>query len=125
MNNITLTLIELFISLIVESVILSGVFMFISNKASEKQQQFLQSEITNIEKQNKFDFEQLQTEIRTAAAQCISEVKEAHAEQIRGIERMQTQQTNSTHTIKPQIKWNDQTLISQMLEMQKQQRSEK
>lgn len=75
-QNLVLTIAELTISLIVEGVILAMIFQWISNKSSERQQQHLQNEMKNLEKQNKFDFEQLQIEIRSAKADIISQVKE-------------------------------------------------
>jgi hypothetical protein len=76
MTNLTLTIVEVFISLVIESVILSGVFSYLSNKQSEKQEQHLKDELQVIEEQNKFIYEQLQTEIRLAKADMISEIKE-------------------------------------------------
>ena len=75
-NNIMLTVIELTVSLIIEGVILTMIFNWVSNKATAKQQENLQNEMQNLEKQNKFDFEQLQTEIRQATQDIISEIKE-------------------------------------------------
>lgn len=117
MNPVTLTVIEMAISLIIEGVILTMIFNWISDKAIEKQQENLQNEMQNLEKQNKFDFEQLQTEIRAASAQCINEIKETHAEQIRGIERLHTQHSNSsgmTYTLKELPNWKDNSLMDQL-----------
>jgi hypothetical protein len=76
-QNILLTIAEFIASLIIEGVILSMVFNFISNKAQSQQQEFLAQELNNIEKQNKFDFEQLQTEIRAAKIDIINQIKES------------------------------------------------
>lgn len=76
-QNLVLTIVELVISLIIEGVILAMVFQWISNKSNEQQQQHLQHEMENLEKQNKFDFEQLQTEIRNAKTDIISQIKES------------------------------------------------
>lgn len=76
-ENLFLTVGELVISLIVEGVILGLIFQGISNKGTEKMQQHLKAEMNTIEQQNKFDFEQLQTEIRNAKADVIAEIKEA------------------------------------------------
>ena len=76
-ENVILTIIEFGASLIVEGIILSMIFNWISNKETEKQQQNLQKEMTNIEEQNKFIFEQLQMEIRDAKHDIISQVKES------------------------------------------------
>jgi hypothetical protein len=75
-QNIILTIVEFGASLIIEGIILSMIFNWISNKSTEKTQENLQREITNIEKQNKFDFVQLQNEIRDAKNDIISEIKE-------------------------------------------------
>ena len=75
-HNVLLTVIELAVSIAIEGIILAMVFQFLSNKSQEKQQQHLQNEMANIEKQNKFDFEQLQTEIRQSKADIISQIKE-------------------------------------------------
>lgn len=75
-QNIILTIAEFVASVLVEGVILAMVFQWIANKSQEKQQQNLKHEMDNIEKQNKFDFEQLQSEIRMCKAEIISQVKE-------------------------------------------------
>jgi uncharacterized membrane-anchored protein YhcB (DUF1043 family) len=76
-QNIILTIIEFGASLIVEGIILSMIFNWIANKETEKQQQNLQKEMTNIEEQNKFIFEQLQQEIRDTKHDLISQIKES------------------------------------------------
>lgn len=77
MENLTLTIIELVISLVVEGVILGLIFQQITNKSEAKMQSNLKQEMNTIEQQNKFAFEQLQNEIRNAKADIVSEVKEA------------------------------------------------
>jgi uncharacterized membrane-anchored protein YhcB (DUF1043 family) len=77
MENLTLTIIELVISLVVEGVILGLIFQGITNKSEDKMQSNLKQEMNTIEQQTKFQFEQLQNEIRNAKADIISEVKEA------------------------------------------------
>jgi len=76
-KNTVLTIVELLISLILEGIILSFVFMWIGNKLQSKNEQKLKEELANIEKQNKFDFEQLQTEIRLAKTDIINQIKES------------------------------------------------
>lgn len=76
-NSIILTVIEFIASVIVEGIILAGVFAHISNKAGEQQQQHLQNEMNNIETQNKFIYEQLQRQIDLMKFEIISEIKEA------------------------------------------------
>jgi uncharacterized membrane-anchored protein YhcB (DUF1043 family) len=74
---IILTILEFVASVLVEGIILSFVFMWISNQASEKNQQNLQREMNNIETQNKLIYEQLQLEIRNAKQDVISQIKES------------------------------------------------
>jgi uncharacterized membrane-anchored protein YhcB (DUF1043 family) len=76
-QNIILTIIELLISIVVEGIILSMIFNWISNKETEKQQQHIQKEMSNIEIQNKFIYEQLQKEIRDSRNDLISQIKES------------------------------------------------
>lgn len=76
-QNIILTILEFGASLIVEGIILSMLFNWIANKETEKQQQNLQKEMTNIEEQNKFIYEQLQQEIRDTKNDLISQIKES------------------------------------------------
>ncbi len=76
-ENIVLTIIEFGASLIVEGIILSMMFNWIANKETGKQQQNLQKEMSNIEIQNKFIYEQLQQEIRIAKTEMISQIKES------------------------------------------------
>lgn len=76
-QQILLSIIELFIGLVVEGVILSMVFNFISNKSSEKQNQILQKEMSNIETQNKFAYEQIMKSVANAKTEIISQIKES------------------------------------------------
>ena len=78
-QNIILTIIEFGASLIVEGIILSMIFNWISNRATEQQQKNLQSEMNNIEVQNKFIYEQLQQEIQNSKTEIISQIKESTA----------------------------------------------
>ena len=80
-KNTVLTIIELFISIVVEGFILAAVFQWIQSKTQAKNEQQLKEEMQNLEKQNKFDFEQLQAEIRTTKTEIISEIKEALGKQ--------------------------------------------
>ena len=73
-----LTIIEFISSVIVEGIILSFVFMWLSNKASEKHEKKLQSEMSNIETQNKFIYEQLQKEIKESKTELINQIKESN-----------------------------------------------
>ncbi len=76
-QTILLTVIEFIASLIIEGVILSMVFNWIATKSQEKQEQNLKGEMINIEEQNKFEFEQLQSEIRAARIDIINQIKES------------------------------------------------
>jgi uncharacterized membrane-anchored protein YhcB (DUF1043 family) len=76
-ENIILTVIELGASIIIEGIILAMIFNWISDKAQEKQQQHLQREMQNLEKQNKFDYEQIMQAINQARLDIISEIKES------------------------------------------------
>lgn len=76
-DSILLTVIEFIASVIVEGVILAGVFSHISNQAQQKQQQNLKDEMNNIEVQNKFIYTQLKEEIQLAKIDIINEIKES------------------------------------------------
>jgi hypothetical protein len=76
-QNIILTILEFGASLIVEGIILSMVFNWISNKETEKQQKILQQEMNNIEVQNKFIYEQLKDEMKEMKRELISQIKES------------------------------------------------
>jgi uncharacterized membrane-anchored protein YhcB (DUF1043 family) len=76
-ENIILTIIEFGASILVEGIILSMLFSWIENRSVEKQQQHLTDELNNIEIQNKFEFEQTQTEIRTAKLDILNQIKES------------------------------------------------
>jgi hypothetical protein len=75
-DQITFSLIEIFISLIVETIILGGVFTWVSNKAAKQNEQALKSELSTIESQNKLIFQQLETAIKNSRDDVISEIKE-------------------------------------------------
>ena len=76
-EQIYLTIIEIFVGLIIEGILISMVFSFLSNQASEKQNRHLKNEMNNIETQNKFIYEQLQKQIEKAKTELISQVKES------------------------------------------------
>jgi type II secretory pathway pseudopilin PulG len=76
-ENILLTIIEFIASLIIEGVILTFVFQKISNRSDKQQEQQLQQEMNNIEKQNKFIYDQLKTEIQNSKTEIISQIKES------------------------------------------------
>ena len=76
-QNIILSIIEFVASTIVEGVILAGVFNWIGDKNQQKQQEMLAQEMNNIEKQNKFDYEQFQKAMQNAKTEIISQIKES------------------------------------------------
>lgn len=77
-QNIIFSLIEIGISIIFESIILGLIFQQLSNRAVTDTKKALQTEMQKIEEQNKFDFEQLQKEIRNARNDMLAEIKEAN-----------------------------------------------
>lgn len=77
MSDITLSILEMFVGLVIESTLLAGVFAYLSNRANEKQEQKLQNEMNKIEKQNRFNFEQLQTKIQQSRTDLLNQMKEA------------------------------------------------
>lgn len=76
-QNIILTIVEFVASLLIEGVILAMIFNFISDKHQAKQQEFIATELNNIEKQIKYDHEQSQNSIQTAKQEIISQIKES------------------------------------------------
>lgn len=79
-EQIYLTVIEMFVGIVIEGVLLSMVFAYISNRTSEKQSQNLQKEMANIETQNKFIYEQLDNAIYNAKNEIINQIKESNYE---------------------------------------------
>jgi hypothetical protein len=77
MKEITFSLIEIFISLIVETIILGGLFTWISNKANQTMQQKVTDEMNNIETQNKFIYTELKGEIQNVKTDLLSQIKES------------------------------------------------
>lgn len=75
-EQITFSLIEVFISLIVETIILGGVFTWISSKSQVKMEQKLNSEMKNIEEQNKLIYQELSKAVKASRDDIISELKE-------------------------------------------------
>ncbi len=77
MKEITFSLIEIFISLIVETIILGGLFTWISNKANQTMQKKVTDEMNNIETQNKFIYTELKGEIQNVKTDLLSQIKES------------------------------------------------
>jgi gas vesicle protein len=75
-TDIIFSLVEIGIGIIFESIILGLIFQQLSNRAVSDTKNALQKEMQKIEDQNKFDFEQLQNEIRNARTDIINEIKE-------------------------------------------------
>lgn len=77
MKDITFTLVEIFISLVVETMILGAVFTWVGNKSAQRTEQQIHNDLKNIEEQNKTDYNLLQNEIRLAKSELISQIKES------------------------------------------------
>lgn len=77
MKEITFSLIEIFISLIVETIILGGLFTFISNKNQQSAEQKLESEIKKIESQNKLIYQELSRQNKDNRNDILSQIKES------------------------------------------------
>ncbi len=77
MNQLTYSVVEVFISLVVESTILAGIFSYLANRANEKQEMKLQSEMTKIEQQNKMIFENLSQLAVEQKTEIINQIKES------------------------------------------------
>lgn len=75
-QNVILTIAEFAASLILEGVILGIIFQMISNKASEKDRQHLQTEMNTIERQNRHNVDLIMQELRTVKSELISQIKE-------------------------------------------------
>lgn len=76
-ENIVLTIVELGASILIEGIILTMIFNWISDKHQEKQQKSLQQEMQNLEKQNRYDFEQIMKAIQESKTEIISQIKES------------------------------------------------
>jgi mannitol-specific phosphotransferase system IIBC component len=78
MNDLTLTIIEIFVGIIIEGVILGLIFSMIANKSEEKMQKNLTEEMNTMEKQSKFEYSQLQMQIESMKKDLISQIKESN-----------------------------------------------
>ena len=76
-EQLYIAIIEMFIGIVIEGILLSMVFAFISNQTSEKQNKALKGEMSNIEIQNKFIYEQTAKQIENAKTEIISQIKES------------------------------------------------
>lgn len=77
MTQLTYSIVEVFISLVVESTILAGIFSYLANRANEKQEMNLQKEMTKIEQQNKMIYQQLSQLAVEQKTEIISQIKES------------------------------------------------
>jgi len=77
MNELTFSLIEIFVSLIIETVIMGGLFTWISNKTSKQNEQQLKNEMNTIENQNKLIFQELKQEIKSSRDDILNQIKES------------------------------------------------
>lgn len=75
-KDIVFSLVEIGISILFESIILGLIFQQLSNRAVSDTKTALEEEMKKIEDQNKFDFSQLQNEIRISKTEIINEIKE-------------------------------------------------
>jgi len=80
-EQIYISIIEIFIGIVIEGVLLSMVFAFIANQTSEKQNGILKGEMSNIEAQNKFIYDQIMNKLENAKTETISQIKEANYHQ--------------------------------------------
>jgi hypothetical protein len=76
MKDITFSLIEIFVSLIVETVIIGGLFTWVSNKSAEKMEIKLKDEIEKIEKQNTLIYEELVRSVMDSRNDILNQIKE-------------------------------------------------
>ena len=67
MNQPLMTVIEIFISLVVETIMLGGLFTYISNKTSKEQEQHLKNEMLKIETGLKFVRDDILAQIKESA----------------------------------------------------------
>jgi hypothetical protein len=78
-EQIYIGIIQIFIGIVIEGVLLSMVFAYISNQSSEKQNKALKDEMGNIETQNKFIYDQFMNNLENAKTEIISQIKESEA----------------------------------------------
>lgn len=78
-EQVYISMIEIFIGIVIEGVLLSMVFAFVSNQSSEKQNKALKDEMGNIETQNKFIYDQIMNGMENAKTEIISQIKESEA----------------------------------------------
>lgn len=79
MRDITFSLIEIFVSLVVETIILGGLFSWVNNKSAEKMENKLKEEIRKLEKQNTLIYEEMSRSILSSRNDIISQIKESNS----------------------------------------------
>jgi hypothetical protein len=77
MKDIMFSMIEIFVSLIVETVIIGGLFTWISNKTAKQNETQLKDEMNTIESQNKLIYQEICKHIEQARTDIISQIKES------------------------------------------------
>lgn len=78
MRDITFSLIEIFVSLVVETIILGGLFTWVNNKSAEKMENKLKDEIRKLEKQNTLIYEEISNAVHSSRNDIISQIKESN-----------------------------------------------
>lgn len=76
-EQLYISIIEMFIGIVIEGILLSMIFAYLSNQTSEKQNESLKNEMANIEAQNKFIYDQIIKNIENAKTEIISQIKES------------------------------------------------
>lgn len=76
-QQIVLSIVEIVFSLIIEGIILSLIFSYISDRHTDNQQKNIKSEMNSIEAQNKFIFTQLQQQIENSKVDIMNQIKES------------------------------------------------
>lgn len=77
MKEITFSVIEIFVSLVVETIILGGLFTWISNKSGEKMQIKIKDEIAKLEKQNTLIYEEISSAVHSSRNDILNQIKES------------------------------------------------
>jgi hypothetical protein len=67
MNQTAMAVVEIFISLVIETIILGGLFTYISSRTSKEQEQHLKSEMLKIENGLKFVRDDILNQIKESA----------------------------------------------------------
>jgi hypothetical protein len=76
MNEIAFSLIEIFISLVVETIILGGMFNWLSSKTVERAERKLKTELKIIENQNTLIYQEFVRNLYSCRDDILAEIKE-------------------------------------------------